>query len=187
MWRFAGCRSPIAAIGRGRSRSRVMRRLCSRVRRTISRTPPSRSCSSRPSTTRRARDSSSAGVRGRRRRRTPGPSTCSPSTAGSAAPSNGRPTARDSWGVDDRRQVLSPSTAARCPERPARCWIRWRPCASEYGWRPARSCASRSRPVSPTIERRLSRWCGSTAMRAPRLARSRWPRRTRTSRCSTWA
>src|SRR5437660_86165 len=74
--------------------------------------------------------------------------------------------------------------AAHCREQPARCWIRSRPCASACGWRPARSCASRSRPVSPTIERRLSRWCGSTAMRAPRLARSRWPRRTRTSRCS---
>src|SRR5439155_385413 len=51
---------------------------------------------------------------------------------------------------------------------------------------PARSCASRSRLASLTIDRRLSGWCGSTAMRAPPRARSRWPRRTRTSRCSTW-
>ena len=101
-----------------------------------------------------------------RRNATPGPSTCSPSTAGSAAPSNGKPTARDSWAGDDRRPALSPSTAARCPERPARCWIRWRPCASVCGWRRARSSGSRSPPVSRTIGRRRLRWCGSTATRS---------------------
>ena len=62
-WRFAGCRLPIAATGRARSKSRAMPRLCSRLPRTISLIPRSPSCSSRPSTTSRARVCCSAGVR----------------------------------------------------------------------------------------------------------------------------
>ena len=101
----------------------------------------SASCSSRPSTTRRAPGCSSAGGRDRPTRPPPGPSTCSASTAGSAARSNGRPIARASSAAADRRPTRSRSTAARCRARPARCSIRSRRCASACGSRRARSCA----------------------------------------------
>ena len=71
------CRSPTAATGRGRSRSRATPRSCWPVRKTTSRIPPSASCSSKPSTTRRARACSSAAARARPTKRTPGRSTCS--------------------------------------------------------------------------------------------------------------
>ena len=76
-------------------------------------------------------DAQSAGLLFSRRPRSaeeppaPGRFTCSPSTAGSAAPSNGRPIARGSSAGDGRRQTRWRSTAARCRAQPARCSIRW--------------------------------------------------------------
>src|SRR5258705_510799 len=143
-----------------------MRRWCSRATRTILPIPRSRSCSLTRPTTPRARVCCSAGVHARQRKTPRGPSTCSPSTAGWAARSNGKPIARDSSGADDRWPTRRRSRAGRSRERPARSSIPWPACASGCGSPPAPSFASRSRRESRRIEPRRWRSSASTATRA---------------------
>ena len=156
------------------------------VPRTISRTRRSASCSSRPSTTRRAPGCCSAGGRAAPTKRRSGRSTCSASRAGSAARSSGKPTARASSAADaspanpialDGR-ALSGTTGAVLD-----------PIGGAARARPARARRVRARDVRDR-RRGGSRRGARAGAQVPRRqrrrrARSRWPSRTCTSRCST--
>ena len=104
--------------------------------RTTSRIPPSASCSSRPSSIRRAPACSSAAGRARPTSRplvafhvlgVDGPRLGGARRMGNRPRAVHRP--RPLAGQPDRR-----STAARCRARPARCSIRSARCASAFGW-----------------------------------------------------
>ncbi len=188
--RCGGCRSPTAAIGRARSRSRA--------------TP--RSCSARPEDdcahpafgklfVETEFDAQSAGILFSRRPRgadeapRSGPSTCSASRGASAAPSSGRPIARASSAAAAR---LGRSGGARRPgavghdRRRARS--RSRRCAIASASRPGAFVrVTFATGVAPNARRRARRSRASTATAASRRAPSRWRSRTRTSRCSTSA
>ena len=173
--RCGGCRSPTAATGRGRSRSRATRRWSWRAPKTISRIPRSASSSSRPSTTRRAPACCSAAGRGRPTSRAPGPSTSSAI--------DGRLGGAVEWETD-RARFLGRGRSPANPPAPRR------PGALRHDRRRARSRGGAPRAGAPRAGRvrardvchgrragsrdRHSRWCASTATRAPPRGRSRW-------------
>ena len=140
------------------------------------------------SSTRRAPDSFSPAVRGRRTSRRWWASTSLAWMAGGcAARSSGRPIVRASSAAAAPTPIRRRSKARACPARLVRCSIRSPRCASGSDCRPAPPCASSLPPASRPTATPHSPWRASTRMAAPLRARSRWRSRTSTSRSSTSA